>query len=56
MNIKLRIWRQKSALSKGGFETYQLGNVSSEMSFLEMMDYLNNQLILEGKSPVAFDF
>lgn len=56
MNIKLKIWRQKNAQSKGGFETYLLDGVSPEMSFLEMLDYLNSRLIIEGKSPVAFDF
>lgn len=55
MNIKLKIWRQKNAQSKGRFEKYQLDNVAPEMAFLEMMDYLNQNLIGEGKEPVAFD-
>lgn len=55
MKVKLKVWRQKDAKSKGKFETYPLENVSSEMSFLEMLDYLNNQLIIEGKEPVAFE-
>lgn len=55
MNIKLKIWRQKNAKSKGRFETYQLNNVAEDMSFLEMLDYLNGTLIKDGKEPVAFD-
>ncbi len=55
MNLNLKIWRQRDAKSKGRFEVYQLNDVSPEMSFLEMMDYLNNKLILEGKEPVAFE-
>jgi succinate dehydrogenase / fumarate reductase, iron-sulfur subunit len=55
MNIKLKIWRQPNAKSKGRFETYSLTDVSSDMSFLEMLDYLNNNLIKEGKEPVAFE-
>ncbi|HON18864.1 MAG TPA: succinate dehydrogenase/fumarate reductase iron-sulfur subunit [Salinivirgaceae bacterium] len=55
MDITLKIWRQKGPKEKGRFETYQLKNVSPEMSFLEMLDYLNSQLIKEGKEPVAFE-
>ncbi|MFO8021484.1 MAG: succinate dehydrogenase/fumarate reductase iron-sulfur subunit [Perlabentimonas sp.] len=55
MNVKLKIWRQKDPKSKGKFETYSLINVSPEMSFLEMLDYLNSQLITEGKEPVAYE-
>jgi len=55
MNIKLKIWRQANAKSKGRFEIYPLNDVSSDMSFLEMLDYLNNNLIKEGKEPVAFE-
>ena len=55
MNIKLKIWRQKNAKSKGRFETYQLNDVAEDMSFLEMLDYLNGTLIKDGKEPVAFD-
>jgi succinate dehydrogenase / fumarate reductase, iron-sulfur subunit len=55
MKLTLKVWRQKSANDKGGLETYQLDNVSEHMSFLEMMDVLNEQLIVEGKDPVAFD-
>lgn len=55
MKVKLKIWRQKDAKSKGKFETYPLDNVSPEMSFLEMLDYLNSQLITDGKEPIAFE-
>jgi succinate dehydrogenase / fumarate reductase, iron-sulfur subunit len=55
MDIRLKIWRQKDATSKGKFETYELKDVSPEMSFLEMLDYLNTQLIESGKEPVTFE-
>ena len=55
MNLKLKIWRQKNAKAKGGFETYTIENVSPDSSFLEMLDILNDKLIREGKEPVAFD-
>jgi succinate dehydrogenase / fumarate reductase iron-sulfur subunit len=55
MNLTLKIWRQKNTRSAGQFELYKLDNISSEMSFLEMLDVLNEKLILEGKDPVAFD-
>jgi succinate dehydrogenase / fumarate reductase iron-sulfur subunit len=55
MNLTLKVWRQKDSQSKGQFETYQVKNISSEMSFLEMLDVLNEQLIKEGKDAIAFD-
>ena len=55
MNFNLKIWRQKDAKSKGAFETYRVENISADTSFLEMLDILNNNLIHEGKEPVAFD-
>ncbi|MFK7786860.1 MAG: succinate dehydrogenase/fumarate reductase iron-sulfur subunit [Crocinitomicaceae bacterium] len=55
MKLTLKVWRQKSASDKGKIETYQLDNVEEHMSFLEMMDTLNEQLISEGDIPVAFD-
>lgn len=55
MNLTLKVWRQKDASDAGRMETYQLSDVSEHMSFLEMMDVLNEQLIAEGKEPVAFD-
>jgi succinate dehydrogenase / fumarate reductase, iron-sulfur subunit len=55
MKIKLKVWRQKDKSSKGAFKTYQLDHVSSDMSFLEMFDVLNNDLVRKGEEPVAFD-
>lgn len=55
MNITLKIWRQKNKTDKGKFVTYKLDGVSTEMTFLEMLDYLNEKLITEGQDPVAFD-
>ena len=55
MNLTLRIWRQKNTSTAGKFESYQVEDISSEMSFLEMMDVLNEKLIREGQEPVAFD-
>ncbi len=55
MNLKLKIWRQKNAKDKGRFETYNVSNISPDSSFLEMLDILNNDLIHEGKEPIAFD-
>lgn len=55
INVTLKIWRQKNAKSKGKMETYKLDNVSTDSSFLEMLDQLNEQLITEGTEPVAFD-
>ena len=55
LNLTLKVWRQADRHSKGAFETYEVKNISTEASFLEMMDILNEQLINEGKQPVAFD-
>jgi succinate dehydrogenase / fumarate reductase iron-sulfur subunit len=55
MNITLKIWRQKNREDKGKFVTYKLDGVSAEMTFLEMLDYLNEKLITEDQDPVAFD-
>src|SRR5574343_1338206 len=55
MNLTLKVWRQKNCKETGRFETYQVKDISSEMSFLEMFDVLNEQLIAEGKEPIAFD-
>jgi len=55
MNLTLKVWRQKDKNDKGHFETYPVENISSEMSFLEMIDVLNERLITEGKDPIAFD-
>jgi succinate dehydrogenase iron-sulfur subunit len=55
MKLTLKIWRQKDAGSSGHLVDYQLDGVSPDSSFLEMLDLLNEQLINEGKEPVAFD-
>ncbi len=55
MKLTLRIWRQKNARTEGQFVTYQLDNVSEHMSFLEMLDVLNEGLVAKGEEPVAFD-
>ncbi|MFO7256891.1 MAG: succinate dehydrogenase/fumarate reductase iron-sulfur subunit [Bacteroidota bacterium] len=55
MRITLKVWRQKDASSPGEMKTYELDNISPDMSFLEMFDVLNAQLIKKGEDPVAFD-
>jgi succinate dehydrogenase / fumarate reductase iron-sulfur subunit len=55
MDLTLKVWRQKNAQDKGHFETYTVKDISSEMSFLEMIDVLNERLIREGADPIAFD-
>ncbi|MET3880584.1 MULTISPECIES: succinate dehydrogenase/fumarate reductase iron-sulfur subunit [Chitinophaga] len=55
MNLTLKVWRQKNKDDQGRFETLQAKNISSEMSFLEMFDVVNEELINEGKEPIAFD-
>lgn len=55
INLKLKVWRQKDNNSKGAFEAHDLESISTDMSFLEMMDVLNQKLIKSGKDPVLFD-
>lgn len=55
INLTLKIWRQKGPNVKGKLETYHATNISSDMSFLEMIDIINEQLTLDGKDPIAFD-
>ncbi len=55
MNLTLHVWRQKNASSKGRMETYPANNVNADMSFLEMLDVVNEGLIAEGKEPIAFE-
>ena len=55
MNITLRVWRQAGPSEQGGFETYQVSDASPDMSFLELLDVLNERLTLEGIEPIAFD-
>ena len=55
MKIKLKVWRQKNAQDKGGFKTYDLNDVSEDMSFLEMFDVLNEDLLRKNEDPIHFD-
>jgi succinate dehydrogenase / fumarate reductase iron-sulfur subunit len=55
MKLILHVWRQKSASARGGFERYEVADVSPHASFLEMLDVLNEQLVAQGIEPVAFD-
>ncbi|WP_229250855.1 succinate dehydrogenase/fumarate reductase iron-sulfur subunit [Emticicia aquatilis] len=55
MTINLKVWRQKNSRTAGNLETYEVKGVSEDMSFLEMFDVLNEQLVSEGKEPIAFD-
>ena len=55
MNLTLKIWRQQDANSKGAMHTYEVSDISEHMSFLEMLDVLNEGLVAKGESPVAFD-
>ena len=55
MNLTLKVWRQANAKAKGNMENYSIADVSPDMSFLEMMDVLNEQLIGQGIDPIAFD-
>jgi len=55
MNLTLKIWRQANANDKGKMVDYPISNISPDMSFLEMLDVLNNELIEKGEAPVSFD-
>ncbi len=55
MNLRLRVWRQKNSTTKGSFATYQAEEVSPDMSFLEMLDVVNEGLMRLGEEPIAFD-
>ena len=55
MTLKLMVWRQESSDTKGRFETYQVSDIDGDMSFLEMIDILNEQLIVNNNDPVTFD-
>lgn len=55
MNLTLKVWRQNGPQDKGNLETHQLSGVTGDMSFLEMMDVLNDKIIREGGDPIAFD-
>src|SRR4249920_341487 len=55
MNLTLHVWRQKSAASEGKMAQYDAPNISEDMSFLEMLDVVNERLIERGEDPIAFD-
>lgn len=55
MKITLKVWRQKNTSTKGSFQSYVLDHVSADMSFLEMFDVLNTDLVKKGQEPIAFD-
>jgi succinate dehydrogenase / fumarate reductase iron-sulfur subunit len=55
IDITLKVWRQNGDQAKGRLETYHAQNISTDMSFLEMLDVVNEQLTLDGKEPIAFD-
>ncbi|SEM07280.1 succinate dehydrogenase / fumarate reductase iron-sulfur subunit [Aquimarina amphilecti] len=55
MNLTLKIWRQKDAQSKGKIVEYPISGIEGDMSFLEMLDVLNEELITKGEEPVVFD-
>ena len=55
INLTLKVWRQQNTAATGEFATYKVNDISQEMSFLEMFDVLNEQLIHEDKEPIAFD-
>jgi succinate dehydrogenase / fumarate reductase iron-sulfur subunit len=55
LNLKLRVWRQTNPQSAGHFEEYDARDISTDASFLEMLDMVNERLIKEGKDPISFD-
>lgn len=55
INLTLQVWRQKNAQDEGRFVTYEAKGVSTEMSFLEMLDVVNEGIILKGEEPIAMD-
>ena len=55
MNLTLKVWRQKNASEPGKLVSYEAKNISSDMSFLEMLDIVNEELMLKGEAPIVFD-
>jgi succinate dehydrogenase / fumarate reductase iron-sulfur subunit len=55
LNLKLKVWRQDNADARGGFEEYEARGIDTDMSFLEMLDVVNERLIEDGREPIAFD-
>ena len=54
LNLKLKVWRQKGPTASGKFETYAVQEISPHISFLEMLDLLNAELLAKGDEPVVF--
>ena len=55
MNLVLQVWRQRSATDEGRFVRYEARNINDHMSFLEMLDVVNEELLANGEEPIAFD-
>src|SRR5210317_491824 len=55
MKLRIKVWRQENSEAKGYFEDHQLDDVHEDMSFLEMLDYLNEQILIKGGIPIEFD-
>ena len=55
ISVTLKVWRQRGPKEKGQFETYKIEKINQSVSFLEMLDILNEQLVNEGKEPIVFD-
>ena len=55
INLTLKVWRQNGSGDKGHLETYSARDISTDMSFLEMLDVVNDEITLDGKDPIAFD-
>src|SRR5690242_20922979 len=55
MNLELHVWRQATAEAPGSFVTYTANDISPDMSFLEMLDVVNERLVASGSEPIAFD-
>ncbi len=55
LNLTLQVWRQKNAQDPGGFKNYEAKGISTEMSFLEMLDVVNEDLLRKGEEPITFD-
>ncbi|MDX5319521.1 MAG: 2Fe-2S iron-sulfur cluster-binding protein, partial [Bacteroidota bacterium] len=55
MNLTIKVWRQPNHNAEGNFEAYSAKDISEDMSFLEMLDVVNEQLIEQGIEPIAFD-
>ena len=56
MDLTLHVWRQKGPDTPGGFESYQAKNIQPDMSFLEMLDQVNEQLAVDGQEPIAYEY